>query len=224
MSTLSGGPNVIMNGLVLYLDAANPKSYISGSTTWNDVSRSGNNGTLVNGPTFNSANGGSIVFDGTNDYVSTTYTTALTDFTAGAWFFANSTGNPSTRILDKNFTNGFWIGKSTSGAANSWGGGVFEPSFPHGRFITLTDNQWHYIVSRRQGTTHTILGDGISNTISGTVPSTSLSTNILVLGREYDIGPSIFKGNISIVHIYNRALSDQEILQNFNATRARFGI
>ena len=52
MSTLSGGPNVIVDGLVLWLDAANSKSYISGSTTWNDISRGSNNGTLVNGPTF----------------------------------------------------------------------------------------------------------------------------------------------------------------------------
>jgi hypothetical protein len=62
-------PKIITEGLVLYLDAANTRSYVSGSTTWNDISRSGNNGTLINGPTFNSGNGGSIVFDGVNDYV-----------------------------------------------------------------------------------------------------------------------------------------------------------
>jgi hypothetical protein len=62
-------PKIITDGLVLYLDAANPKSYVSGSTTWGDLSRGGNNGTLVNGPTFSSANGGSIVFDGVNDYI-----------------------------------------------------------------------------------------------------------------------------------------------------------
>ncbi len=73
MSTVGGGVNIVTNGLVLYLDASNTKSYVSGSTTWSDVSRSGNNGTLINGPTFNSANGGSIVFDGTNDYVDLTF-------------------------------------------------------------------------------------------------------------------------------------------------------
>jgi hypothetical protein len=60
-------PNIVTDGLVLYLDAANTKSYVSGSTTWTDIAAR-NNGTLVNGPTYSSANGGSIIFDGTNDY------------------------------------------------------------------------------------------------------------------------------------------------------------
>ncbi len=62
-------PRVVTDGLVLYLDAANQYSYVSGSTSWNDISRGGNNGILTNGPTYNSANGGSIVFDGTNDLI-----------------------------------------------------------------------------------------------------------------------------------------------------------
>ena len=64
----SFSPKIVTDGLVLYLDAANPKSYVSGSTTWRDISRGGNNGTLVNGPTFDSGNGGNIVFDGVDDY------------------------------------------------------------------------------------------------------------------------------------------------------------
>ena len=71
MSSL-GGPNIVTNGLVLSLDASNTKSYQSGSTTWFDKSGYGTNGTLTNGPTFSSANGGSIVFDGVNDYINNT--------------------------------------------------------------------------------------------------------------------------------------------------------
>ena len=66
-------PKIVTDGLVLCLDAANSKSIVSGSTTWNDLSRGGNNGNLVNGPTFNSGNGGSILFDGVDDYVSNTF-------------------------------------------------------------------------------------------------------------------------------------------------------
>ena len=62
------GPRIVTDGLVLCLDAGNSKSYPGSGTAWNDLSRNGNNGTL-NGPTFNSADRGSIVFDGTNDYV-----------------------------------------------------------------------------------------------------------------------------------------------------------
>ena len=81
-------PKVVTDGLVLYLDAANPKSYVSGSTTWGDLSRGGNNGTLVNGPTFDGGNGGSIVFDGVNDYgtVPTNPLLITTEFTKSIWF------------------------------------------------------------------------------------------------------------------------------------------
>jgi hypothetical protein len=66
MSTLNGGPgNIVTNGLVLYLDAANYLSYTSGSTVWRDLSSSNLSGSLINGPTFNSANGGYIACDGT---------------------------------------------------------------------------------------------------------------------------------------------------------------
>ena len=68
----SYSPKIITDGLVLYLDAANPYSYVSGSTVWNDISRTMTSGSLINGPTFSSANNGSIVFDGVNDYVIST--------------------------------------------------------------------------------------------------------------------------------------------------------
>jgi hypothetical protein len=73
-------PKIVTDGLVLALDAGNTKSYTSGSTTWFDKSGFGNNGTLTNGPTFSSANGGSIVFDGVNDYVSCPTTTMPNPF------------------------------------------------------------------------------------------------------------------------------------------------
>jgi hypothetical protein len=86
------GPKIVTNGLVLALDAANTKSYVSGSTTWRDLSGNNNSGSLVNGPTFNNANGGSIVFDGTNDYVDVSNSTSLnpTTISIGAWFYLNS--------------------------------------------------------------------------------------------------------------------------------------
>jgi uncharacterized delta-60 repeat protein len=74
---------------VLYLDAANTKSYVSGSTTWNDISRGGNNGTLTNGPTFNSANGGSIVFDGVDDYIQIENTINLPNWSYNFWYSTN---------------------------------------------------------------------------------------------------------------------------------------
>ena len=91
MSTAEGGGNIVTDGLVLLLDAANTKSYVSGSTIWNDLSRSGNNGSLINGPTFNSLNGGSIVFDGSNDFIEGTITVP-TSFTFNVWLKMTSYG------------------------------------------------------------------------------------------------------------------------------------
>ena len=86
-------PKIATNGLVLYLDAANTKSYVSESLMWNDISRGGNNGTLTNDPTFDSNNGGSIVFDGIDDYIETNYIlpNAL-DYSMGIWAKSSTTG------------------------------------------------------------------------------------------------------------------------------------
>lgn len=228
MSTVHGGQgNIITNGLVLNLDAANPRSYPPpyNGTTWTDLSGNSNNGTLTNGPTFNSGNGGSIVFDGSNDFVSTNYNIALTDFTFCMWFKAPDSTNPqSIRLMDKNYITGMWLGKNANnGAPNSWGGGIKESAPPYGIYLTLTDGQWHFLVSIRSGTTHTLYGDGISNTTSNTVSATALSTGNMAIG-SVNGGGSYFKGNIAQTTIYNRALSASEVLQNYNATRARFGL
>lgn len=221
MSTI-GGANIVREGLVLYLDAANQKSYLSGSTVWKDLSLNNNSGSLVNGPTFDSANLGSIVFDGVDDYIVTPYNVTLLDFTVGAWFKSNGLNNTYNRIVDKDYASGFWIGRNFN-IINSWGGGVLEQNYPYGRYITLEDNQWHYLVSIRSGSTHILYGDGITNTISGTVSTSALSGVQVRIGTQAGLG-AYLNGSISSVQIYNRALSAQEILQNYEALKSRYGL
>ena len=213
-------PRIITDGLVLYLDAANTKSYPGSGTTWSDLSRGRNDGVLTNSPTFNSANGGSIVFDGNNDYVITNFTSSLLDFTVCAWFKENITSNYS-RIVDKSYINGFWLGKQF-GSNNTWGGGVKQASDPYGVYITLTPNVWHFICISRSNTSLFIYGDGVTNTNSTTVSNTALdSTQLRIGGSDQQVG-DYFRGNISYVSIYNRALSTQEIYQNYNTTKNRY--
>ena len=102
--SFNNGPTVVTNGLVLALDAGDRNSYVSGSTTWFDLTGV-NNGTLTNGPTFNTGSGGSIVFDGVDDYVnlganSSNY--SRTSFTIDSWVkFTNSGGeNPILAIYN----------------------------------------------------------------------------------------------------------------------------
>jgi hypothetical protein len=219
---ISYNPRTVTSGLVLYLDAANSKSYPGSGTTWTDLSGNGNNGTLVNGVGYSGSNLGSLSFDGVDDVVNTSYSPQLNDFTIIAWFRSTGGTLNYNRIVDKDYVAGMWLGRQNN-IANSWGGGVLETSSPFGRYITLTDNQWHMIVSRRQGTTHTIYGDGITNSVSGTVSSTALSTARFSFGNWYNANNTQrLTGNIAQVSIYNRALTAQEIQQNFNATKSRF--
>jgi hypothetical protein len=214
--------SIIKDGLVLYLDAANPKSYPGTGTICNDVTSNGNNATLLNGVGFSNENKGTFVFDGVNDKISTSYGPQLNDFTVIGWFKSNS-GGSYNRVVDKDFASGMWIGRR-SNISNSWGGGVREGSFPFGRYITLADNQWHMIVSKRDGTTHTIYGDGVTNFISGTVSASSLSTTTFAFGTWSSNLNERFTGNISQMLIYNRALSNQEIQYIFESLRGRYGI
>jgi hypothetical protein len=215
--------SIVTNGLVLCLDAGNRKSYPGSGTTWTDLSGNGNTGTLTNGPTYSSANGGSIVFDGSNDFVQTSYTTQLNDLTISAWFKDNSSSGYA-RIADKDYDTGFWMGRNNS--STLWGGGVRTATLESFNSITLTSNAWHFLVMAREGTTLKVYGDGITNTNTTTCGSGAIDSTILSLGATINDngGPQRdwFNGNISQVSIYNRALTATEIQQNYLATKSRY--
>ena len=189
------------------------------------MSGNGNTGTLENGPTFNSANGSSIVFDGSNDYIQTSYTTQLNDLTISVWFKDNSSSGYA-RIADKDYDTGFWMGRNNS--STLWGGGVRTATLESFNSITLNSNAWHFLVMAREGTTLKVYGDGITNTNTTTCGSGAIDSTILSLGATINDNGGRqrdwFNGNISQVSVYNRALTAGEIAQNFNATRSRFGI
>ena len=225
--SVKGGPNTVTSGLVLELDAGNIKSYPESGTTWYDKSGYANNGTLTNGPTFNNANNGSIVFDGVNDYVITSQSQSFNDFSVCA-FFKDTASTGYARIVDARYRDGFWFGRDGSpGVSNRYGGGCKQITGYN--FITLTAGQWHFLAMTRSGTTLTVYGDGITNTNTTTGGSGPTALHLLSVGATINDGDPTpqrdwFTGNISSVQIYNRALSAPEVLQNFNATKTRFGI
>ena len=217
--------SMITTGLVLQLDASNTASYAGSGTTWTDLSGNNNHGTLISGVSFTNSNGGVMVFAGTGDNrIQTNFSTAFTDFTIGIWFKDNGSLDYG-RLMDKDFINGFWLGRN-GGVANSWGGGIRETGGPYGIFITLQDAQWHFMVSIRSGITHTIYGDGITNKVSNTVGNTPLSTKSIAIGGWSGGGTAsqVLKGSLAQVFIYNRALSETEIMQIFNVTKAKYGL
>ena len=228
-------PKIVTNGLVLCLDAANTKSYVSGSTAWTDLSQGGNNGTLTNGPTFNSSNGGSIVFDGVDDRVSrTTNINTGQNFTVNAWIYPTLLGTTrrAVAISSNNYTslNGWFFSTAGANTNNTFFLSIgSDNAYRVALANTLSLNQWAYIsaVCQNGGGSINLYKNGIETSYAVTV----LSTNTLIYTYpQFNVGyrdagtPDPYTGNISVVQIYNRALSASEVLQNYNATKTRFGL
>jgi len=219
----SYSPKIVTDGLVLYLDAANIRSYVSGSTIWNDISRGGNNGTLVNGPTFNSANGGSIVFDGTNDYSVIPSTSNLApgtgDFTYSAWINPSSFLGTYSSTLVVAINGGLWIGKNGSNfvlrAYN------VADYIQYGVLPTL--NVWTNITITRSGTSATLYYNSIPVAVGTT--SQNFVQGTTYIGNDGAISSANFNGKISNTSFYKgKSLSTAEVLQNYNTTKTRFGL
>src|SRR3989344_3840895 len=177
-----------------------------------DSSGNKNTGTLTNGPTWvDGKRGKALNFDGSND------------FTACAWFKDDGVVNGThERIIDKSYQNGFWIGRNNT-VTNSWGGGVLEAVSPYGRFVTLSDGVWHHICSKREGTTHTIIGDGGAVSTSGTVANTVLDSTAVRIGIYHVENSGQFGGLIDEARVYTRALSAAEIQALYNSGAATVG-
>jgi hypothetical protein len=230
-------PKIVTDGLVLCLDAANTKSYVSGSTTWNDLSRGGNNGTLINGPTFNTGSGGNIVFDGVDDYVNMSSISSLQGnkaFTVSGWFRRSGDwSNGATWGIGGGGTgNGInsWNASSNNHISiDLWGTSTYTTN----QLYSLTE--WKHIMWIYNGIEFTT-----SNIIIyiNTIPYTGANLTIIrggsgtpgivggvVLSRA-GVTENQYYGKpiISNFQIYNKALSASEVLQNYNATKTRFGL
>lgn len=225
-------PKIVTNGLVLALDAGNIKSYPGSGTTWTDLSAVIGNGTLTNGPTFNSQNGGSVVFDGIDDTINcglaTQIGSSLTGFTISMWIFSTAAG---TKLIAENgtsaSTNTFYLAQEDASYFTfaNYGNTGQDLLFAN---YTYQLNTWYNLVGTwSSGSLTSLYTNGIltNGTRTGQGAQTTLingNTNLFIGSRA---GTSFqFAGRISNVNIYTRALTAAEIQQNFNALRGRFGI
>ncbi len=236
---LAHSPKVVTSNLVLYLDAANPKSYSESGTIWSDISGTLNNGTLTNAPTFNTANSGYFSFNGTNQYCAISYTPTLTPTeqisTESFAYLADWNILTSMRILSKTQTGGYSITINDGAPISSGYMGILAyigGSYRAARVALNTlSSGWHHFVGTFDGQYLRFYVDG-NNVDTYNHASTSTisysNNNVFVIGAEPGAGSSIaggyFTGSISNVKVYNRALTAAEISQNFNANRGRFGI
>ena len=228
---ISYNPRIVTDGLVLALDAGNSKSYPGSGTTWTDLSGNGNTGTLVNGVGYNSDNLGSLVFDGVNDYVTLSSSQIAPGTGAFTWnFWAKTTKTLSTEysiLFSGTGSNSIY---GVIGLDNRTGNGLIY--YANGfRIIdgnTSFGSNWWYITFVGNGG-----ADGSRNLklYRNTIQAGSTDTNNYnftsttpIIGANHSSYAELMGGNIANVSYYNKALTPQEIQQNFNATRSRYGI
>lgn len=218
----SFSPKIVTNGLVLYLDAANPNSYTSGSSIWKDISRAGNDGTLTNGPSYDPANGGSIVFDGVNDSVQLGKTAsqlgfANSSFTVIVWFNSSNTSNDSPLFSTISGGNGNYLHYNLrSGNLHM---GFYGNDTTDGP-VSINRTYCACFVYDISILTQAIYVNGKLNTSAG-------GHNALLNGSTFQVGGVYslwYTGKIYQVLAYNRALTASEVLQNYNTTKTRFGL
>jgi len=230
MSTVQGGQgNIVTNGLVLNLDAANPRSYPQpyNGTTWTDLSGYLRNGTLLNSPTFSSANGGSIVFDGVDNFCRLPANNGLqpsAELTLEVWFKSSGNNSRVQGLLSLNYGTGLRLQPN----------GVIHTRIDSAGSLqiftttsTYFNNLWNQVILTINSNTailyvNSIIIEQYSIVYDGSSP---FDTSIGGVGTDSNDGVDRgLYGNLSIARVYNRVLSLSEIQQNFNSSRARFGI
>jgi hypothetical protein len=219
-------PAVITNGLVLNLDAGFTPSYPTTATTWYDVSSGGYNGTLINSPTFSSANSGSIVFDGVDDYVNlgTTDFGITRDFTISFWMDMTQTGVIQIFTKGYNVPYGIYIAKQSNNRLTC----QISLTSGYGQTDTVTTSysgikNWA-VVRNNTSLTWYVNGAQDNTTSLSSFDVSQSNSKEWRIASNYDTALGQFKGNMYNQLLYNRALTAAEVLQNYNATKSRFGL
>ena len=222
--------NIVTDGLVLNLDAGFVGSYPTTASTWYDISGNDKNSTLTNGPTFNSANSGSIVFDGVDDYVLTpSLLNASLNPTESVfvWFNPAAAGQIVSELGQATINTGYH--DSNIEVSSS---GIFSFSVWHGSLTNKvvssakSFNNWYHLGFTYSGTTFIayINGSSIGTTTFTRQPPTSLHYGLCSIDGT-NMGTSAYgSGKMGNFMFYNRALSASEVQQNFNAQKGRFGL
>ena len=213
-------PSVITDNLKFYVDAGNVSSYPGSGTTWTDLSGLGNNFTLQNGPTFDSANGGSIVFDGTNDRAAGSSYALGSSYTVDCWFKTSTAGTRA--LIGQKNSNGIYFGTRPSGGTTKLGlSGQFDVPFGFRLSTTVIDTgNWVYGAA-------TYDGSNVKMYVNGVLETTTASTGNFSRNEQVTVGASIddehFLGNIAIARQYTAVLTGAQITQNYDAQKSRYG-
>jgi hypothetical protein len=219
------GPDIVADGLVLYLDAGSPNSYrLDFGTTWKDMSGFNNSGSLINGPTYSTINGGSFVFNGNSEYVLANLNCNKTNYSIDWWIYP-STVSSFNQFMTFNSLNWGSFGCHTTSAGQVYIGTTDIDGT--GRIAPWRTNV--YVTNTWQNFTWTFANGAAkfykNSTLeaSGTISvAAAASFTSLYIGRN---DTNTINGRIPNIKVYsNKVLSTDEIAQNYNAVKSRFGL
>ncbi len=228
---VAAGKNDFESGLSFEIDASNPRSYSGSGTSIYDLSGNNITGTLANGPTYSTLNGGNIVFDGTNDYISFPSSSNLlsfgtSDFSISFWIYLSSTSNQTIFTNYNAYNSGFstylFIGyfNSLAGIYILDSGGNVTAGTAVG--CSITQNAWTHVVFTRTGTVYSCYKNGsFVNSQSDTdVNYSGTGRTILLGGGLADYG--YMNGKVANLSVFNRVLGSSEVSQIFNSQKQQF--
>jgi len=223
--------NIVTNGLVLYLDAGSRMSYPGSGTTWTDLSGNSNNGTLTSGPTYNNTNQGNLNFAG-GSYVAgstTNLPSGNSSFTKSVWIksqykgtFDNHPNIISWGINSPNQKNGLSLQTDSAGTTSQ----VLQWFFGNDYTCSISDitNTWANITVTYSPSTLIFYLNGIIQLVQPVTGTPNVTATVAEIGKFGASSAYYYSGSMGNISVYNRALSAQEVAQNYNATKTRFGL
>ncbi len=226
------GPTVfyVTVGLVYFLDAGNPSSYPGTGTTWTDLMGTGKNITLYGSPTYNSGNGGYLTFlPASSQYgESLSSLPVATRFSMEVWHYYTGTNSGTypcivTEIYPGTTSQINYTLGSSSGSSPTFQTAFFNGAWQATGSYTLTANNWYHIVGTYDGSNLRIYINGVVAVTTANTATPNSSTGGFRLMRRWD-SPDYWGGRLALYRFYNRGLTAAEVSQNFNGSRARFGI
>ena len=217
---LAHSPRIVTDGIVLALDAGNTKSYPGSGISWTDTV-GGNTGTLTNGPTYSSDDGGSIVFDGSNDYIQLSTNSNLTltgDFTYETWIQTDvQTGSKHVwKITDPNATLQFTDNVSPDQIS------YYSSITGNQAFGVLGNSTWGHLVLTKSGNTLSGYLNGSQSWTNTPGSSATHDFSGVRIGSRHTESGFYWDGRMSVIRIYNKAFTAAEVLQNYNALKGRY--
>ena len=218
--SIEGSIKTISNGLVLHLDAANIKSYGGTGTSWKDLSGTENNGTTSGTPTFSTSNGGYFIFDGADDKIDCGNNTSLriTVGTISVWFNATNANSGYNGIIAKQNAWGLFV-RDNLLVTYDWGNGAERNTNS-----TVGNSTWNHAAMTFTETVGTPTNNAriyLNGSLVLTTTVRHSNHDVTVQLAEANASQYLI-GNISMASVYNRVLSPDEILQNYNSAKSRF--